>query len=376
MAHDVFISYAEEDRRVADAVCQALEGAGVRCWYAPRNIPYGVDYEEAIVDAISASKLLVLILSSNSNNSAHVKREVQNAYREESQVSVLPFQVEEVKLNKALKYYIGSAQWLKAITPPLEPRVQRLVEHVQGRLTGREQGSAARAQSSPPAQGTLGGMNKRGPRDLAIVVVSLIVIAAIIYSARRTPESKRQPAGQSAAQTGGGKTEQGAGTFPATAAENALRGKELFYQKRYADAEPYYREAMRLEPNNPQHVNNLGTTLNGQRKYADAEPLFREAIRLNPQAAIYYNNLGNNFFDQGRYADAEAQYRKAVSLDPGNAAFNNNLGNALYSQQRFIEAKAYYLKAVTLDPNNPTYQQNLNLVSGDDDPEPVITPQH
>ena len=82
MTHDVFISYATEDKPVADAVCSALEGERIRCWYAPRDVTFGMDFEEAIVDAISASRLMILVLSSHSNVSAHVKREVQNACME------------------------------------------------------------------------------------------------------------------------------------------------------------------------------------------------------------------------------------------------------------------------------------------------------
>ena len=32
MAHDVFVSYSDDDRLVADKVCAALEGTGIRCW--------------------------------------------------------------------------------------------------------------------------------------------------------------------------------------------------------------------------------------------------------------------------------------------------------------------------------------------------------
>jgi len=34
MAHDVFISYATQDKTTADALCATLEGRGVRCWIA------------------------------------------------------------------------------------------------------------------------------------------------------------------------------------------------------------------------------------------------------------------------------------------------------------------------------------------------------
>lgn len=135
MAHEIFISYAAEDKSVADAVCQAIEAEGLKCWYAPRDVGYGRDFEESIVDAIGVSRLLILILTAHSNDSAHVKREIQNACLEEVGVPVLPFRIEDIPLNKALRYYIGSVHWLDAVTPPLETHLQRLVEHVRARLS-------------------------------------------------------------------------------------------------------------------------------------------------------------------------------------------------------------------------------------------------
>lgn len=131
MSHQIFISYALEDKSIADAVCKALEAEGIACWYAPRDIPFTMEYEDAIVNAISASSLMVLILSNHSNNSAHVRREVQNACREDPQVPVLPFQTEQVALSGSLKYYIGSAQRLTAVTPPFKGHIRKLVEYTQ-----------------------------------------------------------------------------------------------------------------------------------------------------------------------------------------------------------------------------------------------------
>ena len=140
MAQDVFISYAVEDKEVADKVCRALEGQGIKCWIAPRDVPYGADYEEAIVDAITTSPLLVLVLSTHSNASPHVKREIQNACVEGSGTEIVPFRIADVPYNKALRYYLGSAQWLDASTPPLEQHLGPLVEHVRERLN-RTRGS-------------------------------------------------------------------------------------------------------------------------------------------------------------------------------------------------------------------------------------------
>ncbi len=38
MAHEVFLSYSSKDRAAADAVCRALETAGLKVWIAPRDV--------------------------------------------------------------------------------------------------------------------------------------------------------------------------------------------------------------------------------------------------------------------------------------------------------------------------------------------------
>jgi hypothetical protein len=166
MAQDVFISYAVEDREAADKVCGALEGQGIKCWMAPRDVPYGADYEEAIVDAITASRLLVLILSPHSNASPHVKREIQNACAEGSQTQIIPLRIGDVPYNKALRYYLGSAQWLDASTPPLENHLQPLVRHVRARLGGEPSGGTG---AKPDVQEQVLG-EPEGRRDAAVPV--------------------------------------------------------------------------------------------------------------------------------------------------------------------------------------------------------------
>lgn len=166
MAHDVFISYAVEDKEAADKVCRALEEQEIKCWMAPRDVPYGADYEEAIVDAITTSRLLVFILSPHSNASPHVKREIQNASVEGSGTEIIPFRIGDVAYNKALRYYLGSAQWLDASTPPLEQHLQPLVRHVRARLKGGEGpagGTAAKPDIREPVLSGLGGRDDAGP---------------------------------------------------------------------------------------------------------------------------------------------------------------------------------------------------------------------
>jgi hypothetical protein len=52
----VFISYASQDAAVANAVVAALEGGGLSCWIAPRDVTPGAFYGDAIVHAIDAAQ--------------------------------------------------------------------------------------------------------------------------------------------------------------------------------------------------------------------------------------------------------------------------------------------------------------------------------
>lgn len=132
MAHDVFISHSTQDKAVADAACATLEARNIRCWIAPRDILPGVDWGEAIVDAISGAKVMVLIFSNHSNTSDQVKREVQNAVGEG--VAILPFRIADVTPIKSLRYFLGTQHWLDALTTPLERHLDRLADTVSALL--------------------------------------------------------------------------------------------------------------------------------------------------------------------------------------------------------------------------------------------------
>jgi hypothetical protein len=128
MAHDVFISYSSKDKPIADAVCGTLEGKRIRCWIAPRDVLPGLPYGEALVEAIESSRVMVLVFSSNANNSPQVMREVERAVSKG--MPIIPLRIEQVLPAKSLKHFISSLHWLDALTPPLEKHLRSLAETV------------------------------------------------------------------------------------------------------------------------------------------------------------------------------------------------------------------------------------------------------
>jgi anti-sigma-K factor RskA len=128
MAFDVFISYPHQDKLTADAACAKLEAEGIRTWIAPRDISPSADWAASIVDAIDNCRVMVLVFSGHTNRSRQVHREVQQAF--DGEKPVVPFRIESVAPEKALRYYMGSVHWLDALTPPIEQHLEKLVASV------------------------------------------------------------------------------------------------------------------------------------------------------------------------------------------------------------------------------------------------------
>jgi tetratricopeptide (TPR) repeat protein len=134
--HDIFITYSNKDKPIADAVCASLESHSIRCWIAPRDVLPGEDFPKAIIKAINGSKIMVLIFSAYSNESPHVTRELTKAVS--NGVIIIPFRIEDVPLSESMEYLIGLPHWLDAFTPPLENHIDKLIKTVDAILNKRE----------------------------------------------------------------------------------------------------------------------------------------------------------------------------------------------------------------------------------------------
>jgi ankyrin repeat protein len=220
MAHDVFISYSSKDKSVADAACAILEARGVRCWLAPRDILPGSEWGAAIIEAISKSRVMVLIYTASSNASPQVRREVERAVSRG--LHVIPFRVEDVPMSPALEYFISTPHWLDAISPPMERHLDQLAKIIKAVLDaqkgaeGPAVAEAAAAVQSPKtaAVGDEGwthgpppsafASNRPTPVILstakkkvtigAVAAVLVVVTAIVIYVATRPPRNDQAAA--------------------------------------------------------------------------------------------------------------------------------------------------------------------------------------
>lgn len=138
MSKSVFISHSSKDKAVADEICERLERVGIGCWIAPRDVPAGHPYGEAILNGIEACAVFLLIWSENSNNSLPVANEIERAYS--YQKLIVPLRIREVFASKRIEFFIANAQWVDAYSSPIEDRIEYLASVVR----------AAESNTPPP----------------------------------------------------------------------------------------------------------------------------------------------------------------------------------------------------------------------------------
>jgi hypothetical protein len=151
VAREVFVSYSQPDYECAMELVARLEGEGINCWIAPRDIAPSADWAAEIIDAISNARVMILVFSASSNDSPQVRREVERAVHK--QVSILPFRIENVLPSKSLEYFLSAQHWMDAFPPPRDSHYGRLCAYLKSQLARTEssRGAAPDIASTQPA---------------------------------------------------------------------------------------------------------------------------------------------------------------------------------------------------------------------------------
>jgi formylglycine-generating enzyme required for sulfatase activity len=110
MSAPIFISHSSRDRDVAEHLCLALERRGKACWISSRDVSPGQNFQEEIVRAIKRARVMILVFSTNANNSNEIKKEL--ALAGQFRLTVIPVRVEDVLPSDAFSYELATRQWI------------------------------------------------------------------------------------------------------------------------------------------------------------------------------------------------------------------------------------------------------------------------
>jgi hypothetical protein len=193
MKHKVFISHSSKDKTIGDEVCRFLEANGIPCWIAPRDVTPGKNYGAAIVDAIDECPVFVLILSSESNKSGQVVREVERAASSDS--VIIPLRVEPVELSRNLEFYVSASHWLDATEKPLAKHLGHLLEAIKNWEGGGETKQEQILSAPAIAPRTSGRSQRRLLVTPVIIPVAGAVLCLLVlyFIARNPPPVKVGP---------------------------------------------------------------------------------------------------------------------------------------------------------------------------------------
>jgi HJR/Mrr/RecB family endonuclease len=100
-AHQVFVSYASQDKVVANEIAKSLQQAGVPTWVDSWELAVGDSLATRIHEALDASDTLVVLLSPSSVDSRWVKSEWHTALTrevEQRSIHVIPVLVEDCEV--------------------------------------------------------------------------------------------------------------------------------------------------------------------------------------------------------------------------------------------------------------------------------------
>jgi DNA-binding SARP family transcriptional activator/TolB-like protein len=104
------------------------------------------------------------------------------------------------------------------------------------------------------------------------------------------------------------------------------------YHWQWAAAEPLFRHAIALDPNDPESHNTFGVYLRTLGRFDEAEAEMRRAVELDPLTRHFVYQLGRVLACAGRPADAAVQFRKELALDSIYPPAHAELAKALAGQ--------------------------------------------
>jgi Flp pilus assembly protein TadD len=112
-------------------------------------------------------------------------------------------------------------------------------------------------------------------------------------------------------------------------------------------------ERRREDPTNPDLSQQIGIAYTRLENFAEAEKFYREAVRLNPRFWAARKNLGTVLWFLDRKEESEREFLAVTQILPTDPVPHLYLGLAAYARHDFPQAKMQFEKAGALAAENP-----------------------
>lgn len=140
-----------------------------------------------------------------------------------------------------------------------------------------------------------------------------------------------------------------------------LMGSLRQQQGRHVDAEHCFRQALSIDPDQPEAVFNLGNLLMTLGRSSEALPYYQRSEQLLPGRPMPGSNLGVALTDLGRHTEAIEAIRRALAIQPDYAFARNNLAMFLSLTGKVAESIPEYRRAIREAGGYPNAEMGLLL---------------
>ena len=136
--------------------------------------------------------------------------------------------------------------------------------------------------------------------------------------------------------------------------------------QRWQDSEAVLQRALQLDARSPGALFLMGRFLAVNQKYAEAEPFLKSAVEVNPKSFLTRNLLARAYLGLGRYDDAFRAYDQASQLASeadrrqlAGAFGFGGVGDGYMKSGQSNNAVRAYQRGLQLDPGNSDLQTKL-----------------
>ncbi|MCI5076666.1 tetratricopeptide repeat protein [Oricola sp.] len=120
--------------------------------------------------------------------------------------------------------------------------------------------------------------------------------------------------------------------------------------KQWDKAEPAFKRALELSPNQPDVLNYLGYSwIDMNINLDEGLEMIRNAVSRRPRDGYIVDSLGWAYYRLGRFEEAVLELEKATDLRPRDAIINDHLGDAYWRVGRKLEATYQWSQALGME---------------------------
>ncbi|HAH09728.1 MAG TPA: hypothetical protein DCL54_13175 [Alphaproteobacteria bacterium] len=168
--HQIFLSYHNQDKETAQLLLDACQKVGLSVWW-DQMIPPGDDWAKHIVENLERSDMLIILFSSQSNQSTHLAREL--ALADSRKMIVYPAFIEDVQPQGRYAYRLATEQRFN-LFPDCASQIEKFVATLQPLLQrkyGLPENQVNLAKSSTlPGSNLLDQSNKIANKSKAVAI--------------------------------------------------------------------------------------------------------------------------------------------------------------------------------------------------------------